>query len=91
MLFLKTKQRQVLDFSNDLLLTQNPDPVYARMKSHAPRAITNFRYVAGLRGATFRRKLWATMCALVFIWGRAPGAAPAVSALPVKTDGEGGE
>lgn len=70
MYFFLEKGKQVLDMRGDLVLTHNPALVVGRIKSAAPRAVRNARYIEDVRGLTFWGKLRASRAALRFIWTR---------------------
>lgn len=70
MYFYKQKGRQVLDMRGDLVLSHNDALVKGRVKSAAPSAVRNARYIRGLKTRGFLFKLSASRAALAFIWGR---------------------
>lgn len=69
MYFYKEKGHQVLDLRGDLILTHNHSLVIGRVKSAAPAAVRNAKYIAALPAMGVVRKLRASWAALRFIWG----------------------
>ena len=69
MYFYNQKGRQVLDLRGDLVLTHNPALVVGRVKSAAPSAVRNARYICGIPTMGVVRKVRASWAALRFIWG----------------------
>ena len=70
MYFYNQKGRQVLDLRGDLILTHNPALVIGRVKSAAPSAVRNARYIAAIPSMGVVRKVRASWAALRFIWGK---------------------
>lgn len=69
MYFYKQKGKQVLDLRGDLILTHNDNLVTGRIKSAAPAAVRNGKYITAIPGMKLRDKLRATKAAIGFIWG----------------------
>ena len=76
MYFYKQKGRQCLDLRGDLILTHNDALVKARVKSSAPSAVRNAKYVLEIPALGIWRKLRATVAAIRFIWGRSQALTP---------------
>lgn len=69
MYFYNQRGRQVLDLRGDLVLTHNPALVVGRVKSAAPSAVRNARYICAIPSMGVVRKMRASWAALRFIWG----------------------
>lgn len=83
MYFYKQKGKQVLDLRGNLVLSHNDALVKGRVKSAAPAAVRNPRYIVGIAGFGFWRKLRATKAAIGFIWG------PSMALRPETIEDEG--
>ena len=83
MYFYLKKGKQVLDLRGDLVLTHNDALVKGRVKSAAPTAVQNARYIHGIADMGFFRKLRATKAAIGFIWGRSQ----ALTSETIETEG----
>lgn len=70
MYFYKEKGRQVLDLRGDLILTHNDGLVKGRVKSAAPSAVRNAKYIQDIARMGFWRKVRATLHVIGFIWGK---------------------
>ena len=68
MRFEKVKGRQVLDASEDMILTKHPELAYARIKSHGPSVIRGGRHVTNVGKLGVRECVRASFWALRFIW-----------------------
>lgn len=69
MYFFQKSGKQHLDLRGDLILTHNDALVKARVKSSAPRFVSNATYIMGIPKMGFWSKLKATRAAIAFIWG----------------------
>lgn len=69
MYFHKKKGKQILDLRGDLILTHNDKLVKCRVKSAAPSAVRNAKYIPDIATMGFIRKVKATLHAIRFIWG----------------------
>lgn len=70
MYFYLQKGRQVLDLRGNLVLSHNPEFVRGRVKSAAPAAVRNGKYIKGIPRMSFWRKVKTSWAALKFIWGK---------------------
>lgn len=70
MYFYNLKGKQALDLRGDLVLTHNAALVIGRVKSAAPSAVRNAKYIADIPSMSVWRKLRASWAALRFIWGK---------------------
>lgn len=70
MYFYNSKGKQTLDMRGDLVLTHNVALVIGRVKSAAPSAVNNAKYIANISSMGAWRKLRASWAALRFIWGK---------------------
>jgi hypothetical protein len=68
MYFYRQDGKQILDLRGDLILTHNDDLVKARVKSAAPRAVRNPKYIL-ISALSFVGKIKATIHAARFIFG----------------------
>lgn len=69
MYFKKEGGKQILDLKGDLVLTKNNNLVIGRVKSAAPAAVRNGKYIL-LNKLGFFRKIQATLQVINFIWSR---------------------
>lgn len=70
MYFYKEKGKQVLDLRGDLVLTHNDNLVKGRVKSAAPAAVRNAKYIQDIGRMGFWRKVRATLHVIKFIWSK---------------------
>ncbi len=62
--------KQHLDLRGDLILSHNDALVKCRVKSSAPRFVSNAKYILNIKKMGFIRKIRATLEAISFIWGK---------------------
>lgn len=82
MYFFKHKGKQYVDFTGDLLITQNDNAVKARFKSAAPENMFYGNFIE-IPKLNFKGKLKATFFIIKFIWG---GQLPLVKYKTPKND-----
>jgi len=70
MFFYKKNSQQFLDLRGDLILTHNKNVIATRIKSAAPAAIHNARYINDIPRMSWYRKLKTTIAVIKFIWGK---------------------
>jgi hypothetical protein len=68
MYFYRENGKQILDLRGNLVLTHNDKLIKARVKSSAPRAVRNPKYIV-IGALGFISKVKATIHAARFIWG----------------------
>lgn len=68
MYFYKSEGKQILDLSNDFILTKNENLVATRSTSAAPSAVKNANYIENVGKLTFKQKIYATSLLIKFIW-----------------------
>jgi hypothetical protein len=69
MYFYKSKGKQVLDLTGNLILTHNDRLIKARVTSAGPSRVRNASFVDNIAGAGLKRKIKATISVIAFIWG----------------------
>lgn len=70
MYFFMKSGKQHLDLRGDLVLSHNDALVKTRIKSAAPRFVSNAIYILNIHQLSLIQKLKASKAALSFIWGK---------------------
>jgi hypothetical protein len=67
MYFYKSKGKQILDLTGDIVLTHNSDPLKTRAKSCAPAAIRGGQYIK-LHNVGFWRRVYIMIYVAAWVW-----------------------
>jgi hypothetical protein len=70
MFFFKKKGKQFLDMTGNLILSHNDKLIKASSKSAMPYAAYNSKNITNLSKLSFKEKLYVTVAAIRFIWGK---------------------